>query len=155
MIAYLSGAMENAKNEGQDWRRRMMNWLSKNLKHSAINPVEQTAQLVQKYNANNYRSWKTSEPAKFIEFVRKAIDNDLDSVINRSDYIICLWNDEVLSGGGTHGEVTMAYYFKKPVYLVNQLNTEISGWIMSCSTEIFPDLHTLQGRLLKLYGSNK
>ncbi len=140
MIAYLSGAMENAKNEGSGWRSEITIWLKDNLNHSVINPVIETAKLIVKAESRNYRNWKTSNPNKFIEFVRKAIDNDLNSVVNKADYLICLWNNEVLTGGGTHGEITMAYYHNKPIYLINQLNNiELSGWIMSCATEIFPD----------------
>ncbi len=154
MIAYLSGAMENAKNEGSAWRNEMTIWLKEKLNHSVIDPVNDTARLVKSTDSQNYRNWKTSDPNKFREFVRKAIDNDLNSVVNKSDYIICLWNGEVLSGGGTHGEVTMAYYYNKPLYLINQLNipNQISGWIMSCASEIFTDFESMQRRLLEIYG---
>ncbi len=154
MIAYLSGAMENAENEGSKWRANITNWLKDNLKHSIIDPVIETAKLVEKTESQNYRSWKTSNPNKFKDFVRKAIDNDLNSVVNKTDYLICLWNNEVLTGGGTHGEVTMAYYHNKPVYLINQLDmpNQLSGWIMSCATEIFKDFELMQKRLLEIYG---
>ena len=153
MIAYLSGAMENSKNEGSDWRNEITIWLRDKLNHSVIDPVIQTAKLVERTESQNYRNWKNSDPNKFRQFVRQAINNDLNSVVNKSDYLICLWNQEVLTGGGTHGEVTMGYYFNKPVYLVNKLkNMEISGWIMSCATEVFPNFDTLKNKLLKLYG---
>ncbi len=154
MIAYLSGAMENANNEGSVWRNETSIWLKDNLDHSVIDPVIETAKLVEKTDSQDYRNWKTSNPNKFREFVRHAIDNDLNSVVNKSDYIICLWDNEVLSGGGTHGEVTMAYYHNKPVYLINQLNmpNQLSGWIMSCATEMFTGFNSLQNRLLEIYG---
>ena len=38
MIAYLSGAMENAKNEGSEWRNEMTIWLKEKLNHSVIDP---------------------------------------------------------------------------------------------------------------------
>ncbi len=153
MIAYLSGAMENAKNEGSGWRDDITIWLKENLDHSVIDPVIETAKLVEKSESQNYRNWKTSNPNRFKEFVRQAIDNDLDSVVNKADYLICLWNQEVLSGGGTHGEVTMAYYYNKPVYLINQLKmpNQLSGWIMSCATEVFKDFESMQKRLLEVY----
>ncbi|MCK4903666.1 MAG: hypothetical protein KAS35_03170 [Candidatus Marinimicrobia bacterium] len=153
MIAYLSGAMENAKNEGSGWRNEISIWLRDHLNHSVIDPVDETAQLVKKTESQNYRNWKTSNPNKFKKFVRKAIDNDLNAVVNTSDYLICLWNNDVITGGGTHGEVTMAYYHNKPIYLINQLdNIELSGWIMSCATEIFPDFKSMQKRLINIYG---
>ena len=153
MIAYLSGAMENAKDEGADWRNELTIWLKENLNHSVINPIVETAKLIERSNSQNYRNWKTSDPSRYKDFVRQAIDNDLDSVINKTDYTICLWNNDVIPGGGTHGEVTMGYYFNKPVYLINQLeDMEISGWIMSCATEIFTDIETMKKRLIKIYG---
>ena len=42
MIAYLSGAMEYANDEGEGWRKDITEWLSKNLGHSVINPVEES-----------------------------------------------------------------------------------------------------------------
>jgi len=153
MIAYLSGAMENAKNEGSGWRNEITIWLREEINHSVIDPVIDTARLVERTESHDYRNWKTSDPNKFKEFVRQAIDNDLNSVVNKSDYLICLWNQEVLAGGGTHGEVTMAYYYNKPVYLINQLNDiELSGWILSCATEIFTDFNSMQKRLIEIYG---
>jgi len=153
MIAYLSGAMENAQGEGADWRNGITVWLMDNLNHSVIDPVIETAKLVKKQKSQNYRSWKTADPNKFREFVRLAVDNDLNSVVNKSDYLICLWNNDVISGGGTHGEVTMAYYYNKPIYLINQLkDMELSGWIMACATEIFTDFDSMQKRLLDIYG---
>ena len=152
MIAYLSGAMENAKNDGSAWRSEITIWLKDKLEHSVIDPVIETTKLIEKTESQNYRNWKTTDPNKFREFVRHAIDNDLNSVVNKSDYIICLWNKEVLSGGGTHGEVTMAYYHNKPIYLINKLNDiELSGWIMSCATEIFTDFNSMEKRLLEIY----
>ena len=154
MIAYLSGAMENAKNEGSEWRNEITIWLKEKLNHSVIDPVIDTTKLVERTKSQNYRNWKTSDPNKFRKFVRQAIDNDLNSVVNKSDYLICLWNQEVLIGGGTHGEVTMAYYYNKPIYLINQLNVrnQLSGWIMSCATEIFTDFKSIQKRLFEIYG---
>jgi hypothetical protein len=153
MIAYLSGAMENAKNEGSGWRNEITKWLKDNLNHSVIDPVIETEKLVTKTKSQNYRNWKTSNPNKFKKFVRQAVDNDLNAVVNKADYLICLWNNDVLSGGGTHGEVTMAYYHNKPIYLINQLiNIELSGWIMSCATEIFTEFKSMQKRLFDIYG---
>ncbi len=47
MIAYLSGGMEHAVNEGEDWRNKMTEWLQKNLEHSVIDPVKNSRQLVE------------------------------------------------------------------------------------------------------------
>ncbi|MFQ6677202.1 MAG: hypothetical protein ACE5D0_02675 [Fidelibacterota bacterium] len=152
MIVYLSGAMENAIDEGADWRGELTQWLKSELDHDVIDPVITSKELVEENNAQNYRDWKTSDPDRFIQFVRKAIKLDLNNVMDKADYVICLWTREVFTGGGTHGEVTMAYTINKPVYLVNQVPQEkFSGWIMSCATEIFPDFSTLKSFLLETY----
>ena len=150
MIAYLSGAMESADGDGAAWRNEITMWLAEELNHSAIDPVKETQQLIIKNDAENYREWKSTDPKRFIDFVRKAIHNDLNSVKNRCDYLICLWNDDVLAGGGTHGEVTMAFDHGIPIYLINQLTKgEISGWIMSCATEVFNNFEELKEHLLE------
>ncbi|HIC39733.1 MAG TPA: hypothetical protein EYO79_09750 [Candidatus Marinimicrobia bacterium] len=152
MIVYLSGAMEQATDEGEQWRSEMTEWLKTELDHDVINPVVSSQLLVEEHEAYDYSDWKFSNPKRFVEFIRKAIDLDLDNIINKSDYIICLWDYDVMKGGGTHGEVTMAYYKNVPVYLVNQVPIEdLSGWIMSCSTDIFNTFTELKSHLIKTY----
>ena len=137
MIAYLSGGMEHANNYGADWRKDINQWLDETLEHSVIDPVIESKKLISENNAKDFRNWKETDPDKFIEFIRLAIKKDLDGVVDKSDYIICLWDKSVFKVGGIHGEVTLAHYSRKPIYLVNQLPiTDLSGWIMSCATEI-------------------
>ena len=45
----------------------------------------------------------------------------IKAVRNSVDYLICLWDESVFKGAGTHAEVTLAYDCKKPVYLINKL----------------------------------
>ena len=153
MISYLSGGMEHAVNEGEDWRNKITEWLRKNLGHSVIDPVKKSRQLVDETQSHDYRLWKNSDRGKYKAFVRQLIRQDLDGVINKADYVICLWDEGVVKGGGTHGEVTIAYHYNIPVYLVNTLPfDELSGWIFSCCTEVFPDFINLKKRVLELYG---
>ncbi|MBT5749326.1 MAG: hypothetical protein HOI40_08395, partial [Candidatus Marinimicrobia bacterium] len=102
MIAYLSGGMENAKNQGADWRTEMTDWLKENLNHDVIDPVLESEKRVIQMGAENYRDWKTTDPAKFKEFIRILINQDLRAVIGKADYLIVLWDESVLYGGGTH-----------------------------------------------------
>ena len=153
MIAYLSGGMEHAVNEGEDWRNKITEWLRKNLGHSVIDPVKKSRQLVDETQSHDYRLWKNSDRGKYKAFVRQLIRQDLDGVINKADYVICLWDEGVVKGGGTHGEVTIAYHYNIPVFLVNTLPfDELSGWIFSCCTEVFPDFINMKKRVLELYG---
>ncbi len=77
---------------------------------------------------------------------------DLDAVVHKSDYLIVKWDESVFRGGGTHGEVTMAYWLGKPVFLVNRLPIDdISSWIFSCSEHIFDNFEDLKKKLEELY----
>ena len=154
MIVYLSGGMEHANNDGSGWRLKFARWLQNNLEHEVINPVQESRKLVQEKNATNYRAWRTSDPQRYKKFIRCCIDHDLRLVIGHADYMVCLWDESVLKGGGTHGEVTMAYFVGKPVYLVNELsNEDLSGWISSCAAETFSSFDLLKTALLKQYKS--
>ena len=153
MIAYLSGGMENAENEGTIWRAEITTWLKESLDHDVIDPVIESRKLVKIHQAENYREWKRSDPNRYKSFVRLAIDQDLRAVISVSNYLMCLWDSSILKGGGTHGEVTMAYFIGKPVYLINKLSQkDLSGWIMACATESVSDFDDLKNILKQKYG---
>ena len=153
MIAYLSGGMENAENECTIWRSEITTWLKESLDHDVIDPVIESRKLVKIHQAENYREWKRSDPNRYKSFVRLAIDQDLRAVISRTNYLICLWDSSILKGGGTHGEVTMAYFIGKPVYLINKLSKkDLSGWIMACATETVSDFDDLKNILKQKYG---
>ncbi|MBT3216061.1 MAG: hypothetical protein HOD97_07495 [Candidatus Marinimicrobia bacterium] len=152
MKAYLSGGMEHAVDDGADWRRDMTKWLAENLGHDVVDPVVESAKIVTEHDAEDYRDWKISDSKKYKHFIRKLIARDIRGVIEESDYVICLWDESVMKGGGTHGEVTLAYHFGIPVYLINTIPMEdLSGWIFSCSTEVFNSFDALKIHLEKTY----
>ena len=62
-------------------------------------------------------SYKKTAPNEYKKIVRKIIKLDLNALINNADYLIVKWDKSVLKGGGTHGEVTMAYWIKN-LYLL-------------------------------------
>ncbi len=155
MKAYLSGAMEYASEEGSEWRQEITIWLNRHLKHKVYNPVLESEKLSIKYKALNYRSWKKSNPERYADFMRRCVNTDLSVIEKDIDYIICLWNEGVLKGAGTAGEVTLAYRIRLPVYLVNSLPCEdLSGWIMACSTKVFNDMGILKSYLFEKYKKN-
>ena len=143
--------MEYAKNDGADWREEMTLWLIENLNHSVVDPVVESRKLI-KNNKEEFRNWKQTDPKKYVEIIRLAIKTDLDAVVNKADYVICLWDENVFKGAGTHSEVTFAYYHGKPIYLVNKLPiNDLSGWIMSCATEMVDDFESLKVILKNKY----
>ena len=152
MIAYLSGAMEFANDEGAVWRNNISLWLNNELGHKTIDPVLESAKIVEENNAEDYREWKSVDPERYASFIKLCVINDINIVRNKADYIICLWDKNVIKGAGTHAEVTLAFELNKPVYLVNKLPLmDLSGWIMACSTEIFDDFNQLKEFFIKHY----
>ena len=155
MIAYLSGAMEFADDEGASWRNEITIWLNETINHQSIDPVIESAKIVKEHNAENYRSWKVADANKYARFIQLCIKNDLEIVKEKADYLICLWDENVIRGAGTHAEITYAYDLKKPVYLINKLSPkDLSGWIMACSSEIFSNFDDLKDFLIKKYKLN-
>jgi len=152
MIAYLSGPIENAHNDGADWRNMMTEWLESELNHKVFNPVIETKSIVEKISVEDFRLLKNTNPNEYKKIIRKIIKVDLEAVVNQADYLIVKWDKSVFKGGGTHGEVTMAYWLDKPVYLVNNLPiNDISSWIFSCSDEIFDNFESLKKRFSVLF----
>ena len=153
MIAYLSGAMEYAQDEGESWRDSIREWLSIKLGHDVINPVEESRLIIEKTNSYEYRDWKDTDIKRYKEFMHQFVVQDIESVTKEVNYIICIWNKDVFRGAGTHGEVTLAFEHGIPVYLISQVpKTDLSGWIIACSTKIFDNFEELKLFLLKKFG---
>ena len=152
MKAYLSGPIENAENDGASWRKDITLWLKDNLDHEVFNPVLETNNIIGHLNPSIFRSMKKTDPIEYKNIIREIIKLDLEALINDSDYLIVKWDKSVLKGGGTHGEVTMAYWIKKPIFIVNSLPIDdMSSWIFSCSDFIFNDFKSLKKKLTQLY----
>ncbi|MFQ6605717.1 MAG: hypothetical protein ACE5D8_09235 [Fidelibacterota bacterium] len=152
MKVYLSGAIEQAENDGADWRNELSIFLEERLGHEVIDPVKLSDHLIQSENAEGFRSWKKSDLQRFKSFMRKIIKQDIMGVTT-ADYTICLWNRAVEKGGGTQGEITLSWIKQVPVYLVYEGDIEdLSSWIIGCTTEIFPDFADLKHFLLKNFG---
>ena len=152
MIAYLSGPIENAHNDGADWRNDITQWLKQNLNHQVFNPVTETKNITKDLNTDDFRLMKTTNPDEYKKIIRKIIQVDLDAVVQGSDYLIVNWDKSVFKGGGTHGEITMAHWFKKPVYMVNTLPIEdVSSWIFSCTDLMCNNFGDLKTELKKIY----
>jgi len=152
MKAYLSGAMEYEPDEGKSWRAEIELWLDQELGHTVFNPVSETEKLVGQTAASDYRKWKQTNIERYRNFIRQFVDQDIDAVINKCDYLICQWNEAARRGGGTHGEMTMAHYHGKPVYMVCEIPLEnVSGWILACASQIFTSMEDLKTHIFKKY----
>ncbi|MBI4548016.1 MAG: hypothetical protein HY707_08555 [Ignavibacteriae bacterium] len=146
MRAYLSGGMEYANGEGVHWRKEMQRWIEQHLKHTVFNPNVESDRFFQKsYPNTNFRSLKTENVQLYQEIVRNLVEIDCKEIAERSDYVICYWDDGAAKGAGTKGELTMAKYFGKPVYLVTSTPLhEIPGWVLGCITKVFPSFDELK-----------
>ena len=152
MIAYLSGPIENAENDGASWRELITQWLKNEISHDVFNPVEATRDVIKGLSNEQFREMKKIEPQNYKRLIRQIIDIDIKAVVEQSDYLIVDWNKSVFRGGGTHGEITLAYYLKKPIYLVNHVPLDdLSSWISSCATEVFDSFDDMKIHLLSEY----
>jgi len=147
---YLSGGMEYADNEGRDWRQPMHDWLSQHLQCEVFNPnVESDRFFAKNYPNVDVRSLKETDVVKYASIVSQLVEIDCKEIAERSDLVVCYWDDSAMRGAGTKGELTMAKYFGKPVYMVTSMPyKEIPGWVLGCTTLIFSSFDELKKFLL-------
>ncbi|RKY60415.1 MAG: hypothetical protein DRP96_05735 [Candidatus Neomarinimicrobiota bacterium] len=152
MKAYLAGAIEHAPDKGKAWRTEMAEFLKTDLGHDSYNPHIEEPLILTPDERKVFRRLKTENLPEFQKIVWKLIRNDIHSILNEIDYIICLWDEYAEKGGGTYGELTFAYYYNIPVYMVTSMElSTISGWILGCTTEFFKDFDELKRFLRKKY----
>jgi hypothetical protein len=153
MLAFLCGGMEFSPDGGRQWRERIRLWLQENLNHRVYDPTVETRRVLNEEEAKNFRRWKLTDLDRFRRVMRIVINHDVDVMTNQADYVVCLWDAAAIEGGGTHAELTSAYRKGIPVYMVAEMPVEeISGWVIACSTRIFPDFNELKSYLAATYG---
>ena len=143
MLIYLAGAIEYAPDKGKAWRERLTPFL-----HSVGWDVYDPAQDEQKNLSDderlNFRSWKGADMPRFQRTIRKIIDWDMEWITRRADAVVVYWDEYAGRGAGTSGELTAAYRYGKPVYLIAGMPVEkISGWILGCATRVFASFEEL------------
>jgi hypothetical protein len=148
---YLSGGMEYASNEGKDWRSTLQEWLEQELHCSVFNPNLESARFfAAHYPAVNFRLLKKDNPELYKAIASGLVDLDCSEIAERTDLVIVYWDEAAMRGAGTKGELTMAKFFKKPVCMVTTIpREEIPGWVLGCTTELFPSFEALKEYLTK------
>ncbi len=137
-LAYLSGAIEGAPDEGKEWRQVVKEFLEDVLGHATFNPTENSRRLMTPEEFEHFRQWKIHDRDKFFPVIHRIIDYDLTTLRDKTDYVVCYWDEHVGRGAGTAGEISVAYLFKIPVYFITALDLEqVSSWAVGCSTELF------------------
>ena len=150
MRVYLSGGMEYADGEGAKWRKDLQDWLENTLHDSVFNPNVESENFFKTFHSNiDFRKLKSENISLYREIVGNLVDLDCKEIAQNTDYVICYWDDGAMKGAGTKGELTIAKYFGKPVYMVTSFpHTEIPGWILGCVTQYFNNFDELK-RFLK------
>ena len=137
MLFYLAGSIEYSPDYGKSWRAEITPLL-KGLGHQVYDPAEDELKNLTREEAQEFRSWKASDLARFQSAIRKIIAYDLDLIEHRADAIVCYWDRYAGKGAGTQGELTFAHRLGIPVYLICGMpHAEISGWLLGCATEVF------------------
>jgi hypothetical protein len=153
MKTYLSGGMEYAEGEGFQWRRELQDWIEQNLKHECFNPNHESNVFFENnYPSVDFREIKTKDIDLYKTIARKLVEIDINEIAKNTDYLICFWDNGAAKGAGTKGELTMAKYFEKPVYLVTTFPlSDIPGWVLGCTTKFFYTFEELKSFLAKQF----
>ena len=75
MIAYLSGPIENAENDGANWRESITPWLKDEIKHDVFNPVLATRKIISNLTNTQFREMKDTSPKKYKNLIRQGTDS--------------------------------------------------------------------------------
>ncbi len=147
MLAYLSGSIEYAFDLGVGWRAELTPFL-RALGHEVYDPAADIRKNLTDEEVRDFRGWKATDLQRFQTTVRKIIAWDLDWIEQRSDYVVCFFDEAAQRGAGTQGELTFAHRAGVPVYLVLGMPREqVSGWILGCATEVFESFEQLRSFL--------
>jgi hypothetical protein len=144
MRIYLSGAIEYAPDRGRAWRAAITPVLEAQ-GHQVYDPARDEKKNLDDVEIRHFREWKRTDLARFQGTIRKIIAYDLDWIEQRTDAVLCYWDEYCSQGAGTQAELTFAHRLGIPVYLVAAMPVEkISGWILGCSSRIFRTMEELQ-----------
>ncbi|NQV14994.1 hypothetical protein HQ531_05995, partial [bacterium] len=116
MKVYLAGAIEAAPDDGAAWRAQLTRFLNTELGWEVFDPSLHEQDFLTEEEKSNFRQWKSTDIKRFRPVIKKIIDRDIHQLLKKCDAVICLWDDYVIPGGGTHGELTLAYKNGMPVY---------------------------------------
>ena len=148
MKYYLAGAIEAAPDDGSTWRAEITRFLKTACGDTVFDPSQHEQDFLTAEEKQHFRAWKSQDTARFRPVIQKIIDRDLHQLLQESDAVICLWDAYVMQGGGTHGELTLAYEHEMPVYLVLGMPLEqVPSWIVGCTTELFHNFDELKAYL--------
>lgn len=128
----------------------MESWLVSTLGWSVFNPNQKSDEYLAAHHPGvDIRGLKHSDPGQYKKIVEALVELDCSEIAERTDIVICYWDESAMRGAGTKGEVTIARHFGKPVYMVTRMPLdEIPGWVLACTTRVFASFEELQRFLL-------
>ncbi|MBI4534935.1 MAG: hypothetical protein HY708_01565 [Ignavibacteriae bacterium] len=146
---YLSGGMEYATNEGRDWRDELHGWLERELGCRVFNPNHESEKFIREHAPHlNLRQSKFDDLQRFQSVISRIVELDCGEIAEHSDFVVCYWDEAAMRGAGTKGELTIAKYFSKPVYIVTAMpHHDIPGWVLGCATQLFSSFDELKSFL--------
>lgn len=154
MQVYLSGSIEYAADFGKSWRAEITPFL-RELGHTVYDPAADEKKNLDDHEVRDFRKWKATDLARFQATLRKIIAWDLDW-IDRSDCVVCFFDEAASRGAGTQGEITYAHRAGIPVYLVLGMPQEkISGWVLGCASDVFADFEQLRKAFTAKYAKDR
>lgn len=150
---YLSGGMEYATREGVEWRDELEPWLYARFNCIVFHPNTESKKYLSSHGLDtNFRSLKETQPETFRKHMSNLVNTDSQEIAEHSSFVICLWDRAAEKGAGTKGELTIAKYFQKPVYVVTKIPfTDIPAWVIGCTTEFFDSFENLKQFLLNQF----
>jgi hypothetical protein len=153
MKTYLSGGIEYAEKFGMNWRNETENWIRGELGHDVFNPSRESRTFFNTHFPYIKRELLKKETEDEIrKVIAELIKFECNEIINNCDYIICYWDLSCQKGAGTQGELTIARYYNKPVYLVTTMDSlDLSSWIIGCTIKIFKSFEDLKIFLKQTY----
>lgn len=137
---YLAGPIgvviqENA----MTWRTKATEYL----RHKNIETLNPMGQNGGDRLGNGRAKLKEAVDEGNIKFIRKYVSKtvippDLKMVENADFLTVYIPEDNGYEICGTYGEITLAFYLGKPVYVITDRQpNKVPTWLIGCSTEIF------------------
>ena len=147
--------MEYAPDGGRDWRATLQQWLQEELQCEVVNPNLESDKFFRTHHPNvDFQRLKLEDVTSFQRIAAKLVELDSKEIAERSDFIICYWDESAMRGAGTKGELTVAKYFGKPVYLVTSIPYhDIPAWVLGCTTQLFSSFDELNVFLRREFAS--
>lgn len=152
MMAFLCGGIEYAPEGGRVWRNRLRAWLEENLNHHVYDPALEGRRGLGEEEWAKLGTLKVTDLDRFRKVMHMHISHDLDVIANRTDYVVCNWDEAAVQGGESSALLTAAHRKGIPVYLVTEIPIEqIAGWVVGCTAKILSSFDELKSFLTATY----